>query len=97
MKARIKKTGEIVNIAEYATIALDAHDSWGNPIEMKPEYIELIQEPSEDEHWQDVRERAAIAALNGLLSNPDDQGRIITFAKEAVEYADALVKQLKNK
>lgn len=55
MKAKIKKTGEIVNLAEYATIALDAHDSWGNPIEMKPEYIELIQEPTEDEHWQDVR------------------------------------------
>lgn len=29
MKARIKKTGEIVNIADYATITLDSHDSWG--------------------------------------------------------------------
>ena len=69
MKARIKKTGEIVNIADYATITLDDHDSWGNPIEMKPEDIELIQEQTEDDHWQAVRVRAAISALQGLLSN----------------------------
>ncbi len=29
MKARIKKTGEIVNLADYAMITLDSHDSWG--------------------------------------------------------------------
>ena len=97
MKARIKKTGEIVNLAEYATIALDAHDSWGNPIEMKPEYIELIQEPTEDEHWQDVRERAAIAALNGLLSHPSNDGSFEDFAKDAVSCADALIEELKKK
>ena len=97
MKARIKKTGEIVNIAEYATITLDAHDSWGNPIEMKPEYIELIQETGEDEHWQGVRERAAIAALNGLLSNPSNDGSFEDFAKDAVSCADALIEELKKK
>ena len=97
MKARIKKTGEIVNIAEYATITLDAHDSWGNPIEMKPEDIEFIQETGEDEHWQDVRERASIAALNGLLSNPSNDGSFEDFAKVAVSCADALIKQLKDK
>ena len=97
MKARIKKTGEIVNLAEYATIALDAHDSWGNPIEMKPEYIELIQESTEDEHWQDVRERAAIAALNGLLSNTSNDGSFEDFAKDAVSCADVLIEELKKK
>lgn len=74
MKIRIKKTGEIVNTADYATIALDIHDSWGNPIEVKPEEVELIQEKTEDEHWQDVRERAAIAAMQGtftILSSSD--------------------------
>lgn len=39
MKARIKKTGEIVNLASYARITLDQCDSWGNPIEMKPEDV----------------------------------------------------------
>ena len=68
MKAKIKKTGEIVNIAEYAKITLEQCDSYGNPIELKPEEIELIQEPTENEHWQDVRERAAIAAMQGTIT-----------------------------
>lgn len=68
MKARIKKTGEIVNISEYARITLDQCNSWGNPIEVRPEDIELIQETTEDEHWQNVRERAAIAAMQGVIT-----------------------------
>lgn len=44
MRAGIKNTGEILNIADYATITLDNHDSYGNPIEVKPEEIELIQD-----------------------------------------------------
>lgn len=97
MKARIKKTGEIVNLASYAVITLDEHDSWGNPIELKPEEVELIQEQTEDEHRQDVRERAAIAALNGLLSNPSNDGSFEDFAKVAVSCADALIEELKKK
>ena len=31
MKAKIKKTGEIVNLASHAMITLDQCDSWGNP------------------------------------------------------------------
>lgn len=98
MKARIKATGEIVNIASYATVTLEQCDSWGNPIEMKPKEIELIQEPTEDEHWQDVRERAAIAAMQGMLSN--SVMRLAdgdTYPKIAVMYADALIEQLKEK
>ena len=102
MKARIKKTGEIVNVAEYATITLDVHDSWGNPIEMKPEDIELIQEQTKGEHWQDVRERAAIAAMQGILCSPvvegiDPNPSQKHVAELAVMMADALIEELKNK
>lgn len=98
MKARIKKTGEIVNIAEYAKIMLEQCDSWGNPIELKPEEIELIQEPTENEHWQGVRERAAIAAMQGVMNffGSIDYNRD-TIAKLAVEQADALIEELKKK
>jgi hypothetical protein len=96
MKARIKETGEIVNLASYATITLDQCDSWGNPIEMKPEEVELIQEVTEDEHWQDVREKAAIAALGGLLANTNKIGGEDVFTKVAVDFANALVKRLKE-
>lgn len=97
MKARIKKTGEIVNLASYATITLEQCDSWGNPIELAPEEVELIQEFSEDEHWQDVRERAAIAAMQGVMDffGSIDYNRE-TIAKLAVEQADALVEELRK-
>ena len=56
-----------------------------------------IKKTGEDEHWQDVRERAAIAALNGLLSNPSNDGSFEDFAKDAVSCADALIEELKKK
>lgn len=97
MKAKIKKTGEIVNIAEYAKIALDICDSWGNTIELRPDEVELIQEPTKDEHWQYIRERAAIAALQGLLSNPKQIGNAWQYVKVAIDCANTLVGQLKKK
>ena len=101
MKARIKKTGEIVNISEYAYITLEQCDSWENPIEMKPEEVELIQEVTEDEHWQDIREHAAIAAMQGtmtILGSNDRgafreivlegyRGKERTYPKEIAEFA----------
>lgn len=38
METRIKKTGEIVNLPSYTTITLEQCDSWGNPIEVKPDF-----------------------------------------------------------
>jgi hypothetical protein len=102
MKARIKKTGEIVNIAEHATIELEMCDSYGDPICLCPEDIELIQEKTtEDEHWQEVRESAAIAAMQGtitILSNSDRtafrdivvsgfRGNKKTYPNEIAEFA----------
>ncbi len=111
MKARIKKTGEIVNLADYAMITLDSHDSWGNPIEMKPEEVELIDDETAElelykqwgyesplqDYWQDVRERAAIAAMQGMLADPRRAGNPDEYAESAVSFADSLIKQLKKK
>lgn len=108
MKAKIRKTGEIVNIAEYSKITLEQYDSWGNPIELKPEEVELIQEQTEDEHWQDVRERAAIAAMQGtimILSSTDRtafrdivvegfRGDKKTYPNEIAEFAIACADSL---
>ena len=103
MKAKIKTTGEIIKIADYAKITLNKCDGWGNPIEVRPEEIELIQEVSEDEHWKNIREKAAIAALNGtitILSNSDRtafreiivegfSGNKKTYPNEIAEFAIA--------
>lgn len=99
MKARIKKTGEIVNIASYSKITLESCDSWGNPIEVSPEEIELIDDnnqvnPEEEQlrHLETIRQQAAIAAMQGLLAYNGE-----AYAGDAVIYANALVEKLKEK
>lgn len=100
MKVKLKKTGEVYNIADYATITLDSHDSWGNPIEVKPEDVELIQEQTEDEHWRDVRERAAIAGMQTLIKEVYDPKNNYLLAelvaRNSVKYADSLIEELKR-
>ena len=98
MKARIKKTGEIINIASYARITLDKCDSYGTPIEVRPEDVELIANIEEDDYWQNVRIQAAIAAMQGVMNffGSIDYNRE-TIARLAVEQADALIEQLKEK
>lgn len=57
--------------------------------------FEQQQEPTSD-HWQDVRERAAIAAMQGVMNffGSIDYDKE-TIAKMAVEQADALIDELK--
>ena len=98
MKAKIKATGEIINIASYAKITLDKCDSYGTPIEVRPEDVELIANVEEDGYWQNIRVNAAIAAMQGVMNffGFIDYNRE-TIAKLAVEQADALIDKLKEK
>ena len=98
MKAKIKATGEIINIASYAKITLDKCDSYGTPIEVRPEDVELIDNVEEDGYWQNARIQAAIAAMQGVMNffGSIDYNRE-TIAKLAVEQADALIEELKKK
>ena len=75
MRAKNRKTGEIVNITSYKEDHLKYYihgvnsrgiefGGEGNNFNEDFEFIE-----NQDNHWQDVRERAAIAALQGLLAN----------------------------
>ena len=99
MKAKIISNGEIINIADYARVTLDKCDDYGNPIEVSFEDIELIKDSSSTIDWQQIRIQASIAAMKGLISNPDD---FITnqspsgIAKKSILFADALVKELKG-
>lgn len=63
--------------------------------EKEERICERLQEQAK--HWQDVRERAAIAAMQGVMNffgSIDYNTEII--AKLAVEQADALVEELKK-
>ena len=99
MKARIRKTREIVKLAEYAKITLDMCDSYGNPIELKPEEVELIPDVKEDNSltadWNQVRVQASIGAMQVILTK-NDYDTYKEIASQAVGYADALVKELKK-
>lgn len=103
MKARRKDSND--EWQEVAYVQLEKSD-----ILYKQEYLEFDtlstelktnSQIADEAHWQDVRERAAIAAMQGILANAnlvDMQYEYrITVEKAAVGYADELVKQLKKK
>jgi len=94
MKARIKATGEIVNVQSGSLIAVlrDGDEEW-NTEELEIEDVEMLPDG-----YEEVRTRAAIAAMQGVMNffGSLDYNRE-TIAKLAVEQADALIEQLKEK
>lgn len=99
MKARIRKTGEIIKLAEYAKITLDVCDSYGTPIELNPEDVELILDVKEDSSsmtdWNQVRIQASIRAMQIILTKYN-YNTYKDIAVRAVGCADALVEELKK-
>lgn len=65
-------------------------DRWQEPCKLNPE--KDLSNPID--HWQDVRERAAIAAMQGLLARGWDGSEYV--AKRSITIADALVEKLKG-
>ncbi len=99
MKARIKKTGEIINIASYAKVTLDLCDSYGNPMELGFDEVEILQEPTSDIDWEQRRYEIAKDMMAAFLSNYSDNihsGNPDEQAKWAVVFADALIAELKK-
>lgn len=72
---------------------------------MRPKTVEIIkteQEIEQNAHWQEIRERAAIAAMHGYLTAPIVEGCNPNPSREeivehSIALADELIKQLKNK
>lgn len=90
MKAKVKTTGEIVEVHYSAAENFDYEEfEFPHPRRWKAE--ELFT--PEDFHWQSVRERAAIAALQGAVSRSHCIEHCVKFA---VDCADALIEELKK-
>ena len=92
MKDKIKKTGEIINIASYAKVMLDQCDSWGNPIEVGFDEVEILKEPTSNIDWEQRRYEIAkdvFAAIYDIFQNEH-------LEKVAVRAADALIAELKK-
>lgn len=110
MKARIKKTGEIINIANYATVTLEKCDSYGNPIELRFDEVEILQEPTSDIDWEQRRYEIAKEVLpnqilfwekcNELDADDDNDepwgNSYETAAKFSVSIADTLIAELRK-
>ena len=112
MKARRRSNGELVDIVSFSggsdRTSLDFVsfiDSEG--VEHYRESLNYYWdfepiETSYSDHWQDVRERAAIAAMQGILCAPIVDGIDPNPSKEhiaelAVAQANALIEELKKK
>ena len=77
----------------------DGHPRW---ISIEDELPRCGLESRLQDYWQDVRERAAIAAMQGILCTPIVEGIDPNPSKEhiaelAVAQADALIEELKKK
>lgn len=62
MKARIKATGEIVDIAEYSTIYAENHINCFYPNE-----LDILN--NSDDYWARLEHQYAGMAMQGLMSN----------------------------
>lgn len=82
MKAKIKATGQIIELCPYV------YDIDGNDFLL--EEVELLDNPN----WQQVRINAAIAAMQGMTPEWGNNAR--QYAEWAVQVADALVAELKK-
>lgn len=90
MKARRKGTNE--PFQKVASVCLCS----GGYILIKDVEFEQQQGTTSD-HWQDLRERVAIAILQAMVTDKDFQRYSAQYKSEkAVTHADALVEKLKG-
>lgn len=95
-----------IDVMEFEQDVITTHDTLSTEIKASDQI-------DEEKHWQEVRERAAIAAMQGTIGILSDNsvfnavvvegysGTEKTYPKEiadfAVACADALIEELKNK
>ena len=88
MKARVKATGEIVDIAEYSTIYAENYDTCFYPNE-----LEILD--TSDDYWTRFEHQAAIAAMQGILAHYGTECKKY-LPQEAKDIANALVEKYKK-
>ena len=111
MKARVKATGEVFEIASYATIPMECCDSFGNSLSFSFDEVEILSEENDlkeseaFDYWTRLEHQYAGMAMQGLCANPifmkdhegDFQVNEDMVAVYACDIAHALVERLKEK
>ena len=62
----------ILNKLHFSALCFHACDSWGNPLEFKPEEIELLYEetiPNNKIDWKQCKFELVKAAMQGMIAN----------------------------
>lgn len=108
MKAKVKATGKVVEVQKIIEYSEKPGTSFGGDYEY---YIDEVNKKTYNEtelefedvypDWQQVRIQAAISAMNGLLTGTSAERYTLRIspeqiAKDANEYADALIKELQK-
>ena len=107
MKARIKKTGEIVD--GKAMVSFQGDDFYLDELELiQDEPDKALYDELDDVYWENLKHQAAVSAMQGILSNPklfkvtaqnaEEFGLEVrrALAIDADVYATALVEKLKG-
>lgn len=102
MKAKIKATGEYIEVEQRGSTFLNTNDgSLYNVKELDLNIIDDMMSEQEKWYWEDKHIQAAIAAMQAELSNPNNtfmmcEDKRAIIVRRAVGYADALVEELKK-
>lgn len=103
MKARVKATGEVFEIASYATIQMKCCDSYGEPLRFYFDKVEILsdgndlKESKDPDYWDKLLHQYAGMAMQGLLASGDwDECSWDIIAEDAIRAATALVEKLKE-
>lgn len=94
MKARVKATGEIVDIAEYSTIYAENYDTCFYPNEL--EFLD-----NSEDYWTRLEHQYAGMAMQGLVTRGEVLGSSVQeiardIAEISCEVAHALVEKMKE-
>lgn len=110
MKYKIRKTGEIIDVVSYSSMTsterseiydwVDYIDSNGNEIRHaqlnKYWDLELVNETENDIDWEQRRYELVKETMNGLSRYKETKASLKMKAKKAIQYADALIAELKK-
>ena len=96
MKARIKGFDDTFKEIETLTMKGVNGTYFVDDVEFEQEPNQLNPEEEKLRHLETIRQQAAIAAMQGLLVHSGDAHTESFIARNALIYADALVKELKG-
>lgn len=99
MKAKVKETGKVIDVTlnrcsvpvqGCGATSVYKGDDGKTYFDTELDFIHVYPD------WQQVRIQASIAAMQGIIANPHRDGIIEDLAKLSVEFAEALIKELKK-